>query len=205
MFQEQEVFAGRFKLLEKIGIGGFSEVWKVADQMAEDAVFALKIYAPEKGLDEYGLKQFRREYALVSGINHPNILTARYFDIYDSHPYLIMPYCSGGSVYDKLKGQGVFSEKELAKFLVQIGGALAHLHKYEIVYQDIKPDNVLIDSEGNYLLMDFGISSSLRSTLTKSTTSTQTMTVAYATPERFKGMGGLGICQSANFFDTLFS
>lgn len=188
-FKENEVFAGRYRLISKIGVGGFSEVWKVADQMANDAVVALKVYAPEKGLDEYGLKQFRREYSVVLNLNHQNLLTARHFDIHDGHPYLIMPFCEGGSVYGRIIEKGNYTEEELAEFLVQIAPALANLHENEIVHQDIKPDNILLDGKGNYLLMDFGISGKLRSTLRKSTTSAGTMTVAYAPPEKFKGMG----------------
>jgi serine/threonine protein kinase len=191
-FKVDQVFAGRYRLISKIGIGGFSEVWKVADQMANDSILALKVYAPDKGLDEFGLKQFRREYAVVLNLNHSNLLTARHFDIHEGHPYLIMPFCEGGSVYGRIIEHGTFSEKELAEFLIQISPALEYLHENEIVHQDIKPDNILLDGKGNYLLMDFGISGKLRSTLRKSTTAAGAMTVAYAPPEKFKGMGIMG-------------
>ncbi|MBI3142139.1 MAG: SUMF1/EgtB/PvdO family nonheme iron enzyme [Bacteroidetes bacterium] len=189
--KENQIFAGRYRLLKKLGVGGFSEVWKVADQMAEDAVMALKVYAPEKGMDEVGLKQFRREYAVVLNLYHSNLLTAKHFDIHEGHPYLIMPFCQGGSVYARVVEHGTFSEKELAECLVQIAPALAYLHGQGIVHQDIKPDNVLMDGQGRYLLTDFGISTRLRNTLRKSTNTAGSMTVAYAPPEKFKAMGQL--------------
>jgi serine/threonine protein kinase len=185
--QVNQIFAGRYKLIEKIGIGGFSEVWKVSDEMAEDKIVVLKLYAPERGLDNNGLKQFRREYSITLDIAHQNLLNANYFDIFEGSPFLIMPFCPGGSLNDKLIESGPFSEAQLASMLVQVCTALCYLHDHEIVHQDIKPDNVLINKRGDYLLTDFGISNHMRNTLNKSTRSSQAMTIAYAPPERFKG------------------
>lgn len=184
-FKQGDVFGGRYVLTQKLGLGGFSEVWKAEDQMTEGTVVAVKIYAPEKGLDDPGLKQFRREYALTQPLNHPNLLKASYFDIADGSPFLVMQYCSQGSLNARLMELGTIEEKDIARITFQIGGALAYLHNKGILHQDIKPDNILIDDDGNFLLTDFGISSRLRSTLRKATTSSGALTVAYAPPERF--------------------
>jgi len=187
-----QIFAGRYRLLSKIGLGGFSEVWKVADEMADDRIMALKIYAPERGLDEHGIKQFRKEYGITLDLNHPHLLKANHFDIANGSPYLVMPYCQGGSLYGKLMEHGAMSEKQVAEMLVQVSAAVEYLHRKHILHQDIKPDNVLIGNDGDYLLTDFGISSKLRSTLQKSTTTPLAMTVAYAPPEKFKGTAVFG-------------
>lgn len=184
-FQQGDTFGGRYVLTQKLGLGGFSEVWKAEDQMTDGTVVAIKIYAPEKGLDDHGLKQFRKEYALTQPLNHSNLLKASYFDITEGSPYLVMQYCSNGSLNGKLMEQGPFTEKDIARVVFQVGGGLAYLHSKEILHQDIKPDNVLIDSDGNYLLTDFGISSRMRSTLRKATSTAAALTVAYAPPERF--------------------
>lgn len=186
-YNPNDLFANRYLLLEKIGIGGFSEVWKAVDQMAEDTEMAIKIYAPERGMDELGLKQFRREYSVVLNLNHAGLLTARHFDVWNGSPYLVMPFIDGGSVYSKLIDKGNFEEKDIAVLIAQMAGALEFLHENDVLHQDIKPDNILIDRRGNYLLTDFGISSRLRSSLRKSTTTNKAMTVAYAPPERFTG------------------
>lgn len=178
-------FANRYRLLEKIGQGGFSEVWKAADTMAEDAVAAIKIYAPERGMDTDGLKQFRREYANVLDLNHTNLLTARHFDVWEDRPYLVMPYLKNGSLLNRISRGQLFSEQEVAAVLLDMGSALMYLHSNGIVHQDLKPDNVLISNNGSYMLTDFGISFRLRSTLRKHTGGQQAMTVAYAPPERF--------------------
>lgn len=189
---ENLLFAGRYRLISRIGMGGFSEVWKVADEMAEDRHMALKVYAPERGLDEHGIKQFRREYAITLDLNHPNLLKAYHFDVFNGSPYLLMPLCTGGSLYSKLAEKGPLTEKQLAELLLQLAAALEYLHRKDVTHQDIKPDNVLIDDDGNYLLVDFGISSRLRVTMQKSTTTAKSMTVAYAPPEKFLSMAKLG-------------
>lgn len=185
MYEPNDVFANRYRLESRIGLGGFSEVWKAVDQMAEESVVAIKIYSPERGMDDRGIAQFRREYAVVLDLNHPNLLTARHFDVHEGRPYLVMPFIGGGSVATLLAERGTLGEEEIAGLLAQIGGALAYLHDREILHQDLKPDNLLIGDRGDYLLTDFGISSRVRSTLRKHTASASSMTVAYAPPERF--------------------
>ncbi|MDH5397908.1 MAG: SUMF1/EgtB/PvdO family nonheme iron enzyme [Cyclobacteriaceae bacterium] len=180
-------FANRYKLIQHIGTGGFSVVWKVFDKYTDNLEVALKIFAYEKGMDDVGIRQFQKEYSLMANLNHQGLLRASHLDFFEGSPYLVMPYCSKGSLASKLIEKGTFTEREIATVLLQLSGALKYLHEEKILHQDIKPDNVLIDSKGNYLLTDFGISSRLRSTLRKSTTSNKALTLAYAPPERFAG------------------
>lgn len=187
VYAQKAVFAGRYELDQLIGEGGFSEVWKANDLMADDAVVALKIYAPEKGLDASGVRQFRKEFSITHKLSHPYLMKVYHFDIADGSPYLIMPYCQRGSLARALAETGPLSELQLARLMMQIGDALQELHDQEppILHQDIKPDNILILSEQRYLLTDFGISTQTRHTLHKSTSSARSLTVAYAPPERF--------------------
>ena len=86
--QKDDVFAGRYRLTKHLGTGGFAQVWKSEDQMAEGVVLALKIFAPGRGLDENGIKLFRKEYALTVPLNHPHLLKASHFDVYQGSPKL---------------------------------------------------------------------------------------------------------------------
>ena len=122
---------------------------------------------------------------LVMDLNHPNLLTARHFDIWNDRPFLVFPFISGGSLGASLLNEVIFDEIVILQLMSQVCDALAYLHSKEILHQDIKPDNILVDSHDRYLLSDFGISSRLRSTLRKSTTAGKSMTLAYAPPERF--------------------
>ncbi|MFZ4401312.1 MAG: protein kinase domain-containing protein [Bacteroidales bacterium] len=182
---QNENFASRYLLIQKIGVGGYSEVWKAIDTKAGNLEVALKIFAPEKGLDSKGIEVFSKEYSLVFNLNHKNLLIPKHFDEYEGSPYLVMPYCKEGSVFSKI---GEMTEKELARFMQQSASALAYLHSKEppIIHQDIKPDNFLINDEENYLLTDFGISSKIRRTLTKSMGANASVgTLAYMPPEKF--------------------
>ncbi|EAY25385.1 protein kinase domain-containing protein [Microscilla marina] len=190
VFKPKDIFAGRYQLQKLLGLGGFSEVWQVIDQMAENALVALKIYAAGTGLDEDGIELFRREYALTVSLNHKHLLKPTYFDITEGSPYLVMPLCAKGSLTKKLFKQGVLSEAELAVMMSHVSDGLAYLHQRHpvVLHQDIKPDNVLITEKNEFLLSDFGISSRMRHTMMKSTRSTassNSLTIAYAPPEKF--------------------
>lgn len=190
VFKPQDIFAGRYQLQKLLGLGGFSEVWQVIDQMAENAVVALKIYAAGTGLDEDGIELFRREYALTVSLNHKHLLKPTYFDITEGSPYLVMPLCAKGSLTKRLFKQGVLPEATLALMMSHVSDGLAYLHQRHpvVLHQDIKPDNVLITEKDEFLLSDFGISSRMRHTMMKSTRSTassNSLTIAYAPPEKF--------------------
>ena len=183
--EENTLFANRYQLIERLGIGGFSEVWKAEDTLAGNMLVAIKIFAPDKGLDKSGLELFGKEYTLVFDLNHPNLLKPMHYDVFKDSPYLVLQYCSKGSLYQKI---GKLAENEIAAFIKQTASALAYLHQQEtpIIHQDIKPDNFLIDNNGNYLLADFGISSKIRRTLTRSMgEKASTGTMAYMPPEKF--------------------
>lgn len=182
-----EIFANRYCLIRNTGTGGYSEVWLATDQMAGDLEIAIKVYAPGQGLDDQAIQIFRDEYKQVFYLNHPNLLKPTHFDIFDGRPYLILPFCSKGSVM-KLTGQA--NEVTIAKMLMQIGGALEYLHNQEppVIHRDIKPENVLVDNADNFYLCDFGITSKLQRTLTKSMGRSQESsgTVAFMAPELFQ-------------------
>lgn len=186
-YSKYDVYAGRYRLEQLIGEGGFSEVWKAKDEMADDSIVALKIYAPQKGLDEYGIKQFRKEYSITYNLSHPNLMKVLHFDICDGSPYLVMPFFKMGSLATNLQKNGPLKERQIGMLMQQIGSALEELHSQEppILHQDIKPDNILIRSDDWFVITDFGISSKTRHTLNKATASLNSLTIAYSPPEKF--------------------
>lgn len=181
--QPNTLFHNHYTLVRLIGRGGFSEVWLAQDKYT-GLDLALKIYAPNGGLDSDGIEAFAGEIRRVYNLNHPNLLKPQHFDVCDGMPYLVMPYCANGSV---TKRAGHMSEDEIWKVLHDVAAGLAYLHEHNIVHQDIKPDNILQAADGHYLITDFGISARTRATLSK----TQSMnnigsgTAAYMAPERF--------------------
>lgn len=188
-YRTGSLFANRYVLTELIGIGGFSEVWKAQDSRADELIVALKIYCPERGMDQHGIEIFKKEYALTQPLNHPNLLKSSYFDIEGGSPYLIMPYCGAGSLARVLHKEGKLEEGEIALILRDICEGLSYLHQQQppILHQDIKPDNILLADDGRYMLSDFGISSKMRSTMRKATSNMVSLSLAYSAPERFSG------------------
>ena len=185
MFKTDDIFANRYKLLRLIGRGGFAEVW-LAQDVKTNLEVALKIYAPGTGLDEHGVKLFMSEFALTYNLNHSNLLRATHFDEVERMPYLVLPFCSKGSCTRQI---GNISEDELWRLLHDVAAGLKYLHSKEppIIHQDIKPDNILCNDEGVYLISDFGISTKIRSTLRRSAPKAQSSggTLCYMAPERF--------------------
>ena len=183
LLQPNTIFDNHYTLIRQLGRGGFSEVWLAHDSYMDIDV-AIKIYAPGQGMDSNSINEFRREITGVFQLNHPNLLCPKHLGIWENMPYLIMAYCPAGSC---LKFVGNISESEIWHLIHDVAAGLAYLHEKDIVHQDIKPDNILVDTEGNYLITDFGISTRARSTLRKSVMGGNTSggTTAYMGPERF--------------------
>ncbi len=183
LLQPNTIFDNHYTLIRQLGRGGFSEVWLAHDSYMDIDV-AIKIYAPGQGMDPNSIDEFRREITGVFQLNHPNLLCPKHLGIWEKMPYLIMAYCPAGSC---VKHVGNMTEEEIWHLIHDVAAGLAYLHEKDIVHQDIKPDNILIDTEGNYLITDFGISTRARSTLRKSVIGGNTSggTTAYMGPERF--------------------
>ena len=180
-----KLFHDRYFLERLLGRGNFSEVWLAKDTKTDIPV-ALKIYAPATGLDDQGLNVFAREFSLVVNANHKNLLKPLYYDSFERKPYLVLPFCKKGSI---LKDVGKFTEKQAWHLLRDVASGLAWLHGMNppVIHQDIKPDNVMVAENGDFMITDFGVSTHLKSTLRKSMSSafSSAGTIAYMAPERF--------------------
>lgn len=187
MLNEGLVFADRYKFIKQLGRGGFAEVWLAEDTMTGIQV-AVKVYAPGAGLDDNGIKIFTQEFSIVFDMNHTNLLRPTHFDTWERMPYLIMPLIKNGSAFKYIADGQTIPENECWKMLHDVASGLAYLHEKipPLIHQDIKPDNILIDDEGRYLITDFGISARVRSTIRGGKAQEQSGgTLAYMGPERF--------------------
>lgn len=170
-----DLLDNRYRLVKRLSDeGATADVWLAIDTLTLDkkidedtgavadedsgARVAIKIYRPKNALDVEGESLFVKEFKTAYNCQHENLLTPTGYGIANDIPYLVMPYCSKGSV-ENLVGK-MTDEKEIWKFLRQAASGLAYLHscKPPIIHQDIKPGNILIDDNGNYRITDFGIS-----------------------------------------------
>ena len=177
-----DVIKERYALIRFLGSGSFGEVWLAHDQLTGRDV-ALKIYL---SLDPAGVEEFQREYSNTIDLSSQYLLTPGYLDVYGRRPYLVMRYCENGSS-SKLAGN--ITEEQLWQFVHDVAEGLAVLHGQPdpIVHQDIKPDNILVDKNGHFLITDFGISRRLRATMRRqSKRDVNSGAMPYMAPERFE-------------------
>ena len=202
--KDGKLFDGRYKLLKTLSTdGGTADVWLAIDintidnpdLLGEEAenfspeesgmMVAIKIYRPKNALDIEGEQRFRDEYKIVHNCRHTNLLQPTNFSICDDTPYLELPYCKNGSS-EMLIGKAI-EKKDLWKFIFDVSSGLSYLHACtpQIIHQDIKPANVLIDDYNNYAITDFGISSQRGGKHGFYFDEDNSGTMAYMAPERF--------------------
>ena len=145
-------FGSRYTLERPIGRGGMAAVWLATDERLGRKV-ALKVLSDTVVGDEEFLGRFRREARIAAGLTHPNLVRIYDFDA-GARPYLVMEYVEGGTLAELIAARGDLDPEALAAELLE---ALRHIHAAGILHRDVKPHNVLIDSEGHPRLTDFGI------------------------------------------------
>lgn len=171
----------RYIIEEFKGNGAFGEVWKAYDSLLAETV-ALKLFGD---MNDDGIETFKAEFITMRGVMSPYLVNATHIDLWGKRPFLVMKYCENGSS-SKLCGN--CSESTLWKFIHDVASGLEYLHSQpdSIIHQDIKPENVLIDDDLNFLISDFGISKKLRTTIQKmSIRAIGVGSIAYMGPERF--------------------
>ncbi len=179
---------GRYRLLERAGTGGMSEVWRAEDQTLHRTV-AVKVIHDPIAADPTFAERFLREARLVAGLEHPNILSVYDFGTAPLEgkdvSYLVMPLVSGGSLKERIKGP--VPPAEAVPWLAAIAAALDHAHSKGILHRDVKPGNVLLDGAGRPLLADFGLARSADSVSGLTATGTVMGTPSYMAPEQAMG------------------
>jgi len=179
-------FSSEYEILEEIGRGGMSTVYKARHKRL-GRIVALKIVPRELSHDREFVKRLRHEAIATSKLNHPNIITI--FDVgeQEGFPYISMEYLEGGTLSDLLQTEGHLSEEKIKEIIVPILKGLDYAHSKGIIHRDIKSSNIMFASDGRPVLMDFGIAKSAEGTkLTK--TGSIIGTPEYMSPEQERGV-----------------
>jgi hypothetical protein len=177
---------GSYRLLERLGEGGMSSVYRAIDNQDLRSEAAVKILDSRLAQEETSVKRFQREIQICKSLSHPNILTLYDFGEQEGVFYLVMEKLEGETLAREID-KGVFSPARVAEVCGPLMEALAYLHRRQVTHRDVKPDNVFITRTGRVKLMDFGISRGQQFTVA---TATQMGlgTPAYMAPEQVEGI-----------------
>jgi len=178
-------FAGRYEIIEELGKGGMGKVYRVEDKKIKQEV-ALKLIKPEIASDKKTIERFSNELKTARMISHRNV--CRMFDLGEEKGihYITMEYVSGEDLKSFIHRARQLTTGTAVDIAKQVCEGLAEAHRLGVVHRDLKPQNIMIDKEGNARIMDFGIARSLKA---KGITGAGVMigTPEYMSPEQVDG------------------
>lgn len=175
----------RYRLDQQVGEGGMAIVYTGQDLLLNRQV-AVKILRAQYASDDGFLKRFEREGQLAAGMSHPNIVSVYDVGSDQGLHYIVMEHIRGPNLKELIRKQGPFSVDGAVFIIAQVASALDYAHQRSLVHRDIKPQNILVDRDGNAKVVDFGIAKGLQdANLTEAGTGMGT--VHYVSPEQARG------------------
>ena len=177
------MIGGRYEVVGRIGSGGMADVYKAKDHKLNRFV-AMKVLKPEFSADTNFIRKFQREAQAAAGLAHPNVVNV--FDVGEDQGanYIIMELVEGITLKEYISRKGKLTVKEATSIAIQVSMGLEAAHNRNIVHRDIKPQNIIISTDGKVKVTDFGIARVASS----STISTNAMgSVHYSSPEQVRG------------------
>jgi serine/threonine-protein kinase len=173
---------GRFRLLERIGAGGFGSVFKAVDPETGRLV-AVKTCA----LGEDGHARFFREARLAGGLRHPNIAAVFESGMHADTPFMVQELLTGRDLSAMILERQPYALEEKRRILVAIADGLDYAHRKSVIHRDIKPSNVRVLEDGGVKIMDFGIAKTIGSATGMTRAGAAVGTVGYMSPEQVCG------------------
>ncbi len=170
----------RYEVVEKIGTGGMSDVYRAKDHVLGRYV-AIKVLKQEFAQDSNFIVKFRTEAQSAAGLEHPNIVNIYDVGCEQGNHYIVMEYVEGITLKTYIEKKGQLSFKEALSIAIQVGRGIQAAHSKGIIHRDIKPQNVIISTEGKVKVTDFGIAR----VASANTINAEVMgSVHYASPEQ---------------------
>ncbi|WP_010301649.1 Stk1 family PASTA domain-containing Ser/Thr kinase [Kurthia senegalensis] len=176
---------GRYQIQELIGGGGMSNVYLAHDRILDRDV-AIKILRYNFSDEDDLHRRFQREASSATSLTHPNIVSIYDVGEEEDMHYLVMEYIKGQTLKQYIQQYAPVSPTRAVSIMLELTSAIAHAHQNQIIHRDIKPQNILMDEEGNVKITDFGIAMALSATSFTKTNSVLG-TVHYLSPEQARG------------------
>jgi serine/threonine protein kinase/tetratricopeptide (TPR) repeat protein len=156
-----ELFAGRFELIEELGAGGMGIVYRAFDKEIGEEI-ALKVLHPDIALDQKTVERFRNEIKLARKITHKNVCRMHELHQDGKQLFITMEYVPGQDLKEIIKETDALTTGRAISVAKQVAEGLAEAHDLGVIHRDFKPQNIMVNKEGNAKIMDFGIARSLR-------------------------------------------
>ena len=183
----EQLILGRYRLAERLAVGGSAEVWSAHDEQLDRPV-AVKRLHPHLLPDASSRKRLAAEARAAAGLSHPVIVDIYDVDATGEAPALVMELVDGESLSARIERSGPLEPREAANVAADIAEALYHAHQRGVVHRDVKPGNVLLASDGRTRLVDFGIAHSLAESAERLTMAgTVIGTMSAMAPEQLAG------------------
>lgn len=180
MLEIGSFLSDRYEILSKVGAGGMSDVYKAKDHILSRFV-AIKVLKQEFSEDISFVTKFRAEAQSAAGLEHPNIVNIYDVGSENGLYYIVMEYVEGITLKTYIEKKGQLSFKESASIAIQVARGIEAAHNKNIIHRDIKPQNIIISTDGKVKVTDFGIAKATSS----NTISSDVMgSVHYASPEQ---------------------
>ncbi|CAG5712484.1 Stk1 [Streptococcus pneumoniae] len=186
MIQIGKIFAGRYRIVKKIGRGGMADVYLAKDLILDGEEVAVKVLRTNYQTDPIAVARFQREARAMADLDHPHIVRITDIGEEDGQQYLAMEYVAGLDLKRYIKEHYPLSNEEAVRIMGQILLAMRLAHTRGIVHRDLKPQNILLTPDGTAKVTDFGIAVAFAET---SLTQTNSMlgSVHYLSPEQARG------------------
>lgn len=178
------VFNNRYQITERIGIGGMAEVYRAQDNVLGRLV-AVKVMLPQYAADPSFTQRFKQEAAAAANLQSPYIVNVYDWGQDEGTYYIVMEFVRGSDLKTAINERGAINQRKVAEIGSQVCQALSVAHGLDIIHRDIKPQNIMVQPDGNVKVMDFGIARAKNSVKTQ--TSSVLGTAHYISPEQAQG------------------
>jgi len=182
-------FLGPYRLLNVVHTGHASQIWQAYDD-ANSRIVGVKTLLQYGKADRQQIRFLRQEYTVGHQVRHPRIIEMYAFDWDRGQPYLAMEWFAAPNVKQRMQQNNETIQPLIPKIIEQSAEALAHFHRAGFVHRDVKPDNFLVNEEGEVKLIDFALAKRMRRGLAKWLTPRmriQQGTKSYMSPEQIRG------------------